>query len=485
MADIKSFIKTFGKLLPPGKYAELAAKEAAEAAAKAGKEFKPGELVRTVSPPRVEGVNPKFKEARLETLKQIAEENPTPENLRQLDEARKDLIGEIESAPKSVEEQAAASRLEEFVGSDKKKPEVLTRDQMRQKREFDKIKQEVDAAKEESDKTPIMSSDDLTKKAAIIAALTGGTLAASSLVPEKAEAGVRGSALARSNLLKKFEPLMDKWTSGFKGTSGGRELREVLSSQLELDPTGLAKQEALRRLAAKTEVRQNPITGEHEFKVYRGDSPEFISEKRYEKEPFSYTTDPKVAQEFADAYGGKAHETWLPSSKVGSIPSVMKEGKYLSSEKEVIGKPFSGPFSEYSKKPETLHQKITSRGQSSPEEIDDIIGELMSEGSQGKKAAAIAAAVGGAGLLGSEEAKASVPTVEDAVKKAQSKYGASEEEIGKSIQTAAETISPFSKLMTFLTPTQTVSEKQEKAELDRFKELKQRLQPELAQNILE
>lgn len=237
------------------------------------------------------------------------------------------------------------------------------------------------------------------KTAAAIAATTGAT----ALSPDEAEAGVFGSAAARRKILKETEKVMDAWTSGKKGASGGRELRDVLATQLDLDPTGAARKEALRRLTARTEVRKNPITGEHEFKVYRGDVKD-----RFGESSQSFTTDPSIAQEFADARGGNVKEVWLPASKVGSIPGLMKEGEFLSSEKEIISKPFKGESSPYIPKEETLHERISKRGtpKSLQEDPDDFISEMMSAGS-GKKAAGLAAA-GGAGVaaLSGKEAQA-------------------------------------------------------------------------------
>lgn len=169
------------KLLPPGKYAELAAKEAAQA-------WKPGELSRLVVPPRVSTVSPKFALDHLEQWQRIAKSEPSPENLRRLKEAELDLLGVLESRPYSSEEQAAEDRLNKILGPKEKQPEVLTKEQMREKRKLDEAAEETQKIEEDSDKTPLLNSN-LAKKTALIAALTGGGFAASSLTPEEAEAG--------------------------------------------------------------------------------------------------------------------------------------------------------------------------------------------------------------------------------------------------------------------------------------------------------
>lgn len=423
--------KKLMELLGPGKYAEKIAQETTEAAKKT---WKPGELVRTVEPPRVPDVDPKFAEEYLENLRRKASLNPTPENIKRFQEAELDLVGKLESKPRSVEEQEALRRLEEFTQPKEKKPSVLTKEEMRKKRELDKTKTDISTEKKPVDvlqetletrvkenPTPenIEVLENFRKKRAAgeypdlsrglkVAGLAGAIGTGMSLAPEEAEAGVKGSFAARKKLLETTEKAMDAWTSGKKGASGGRELREQLQSQLDLDPTGAAKKEALRRLTAKTEVRQNPITGEHEFKVYRGDVKD-----RFSESPQSFTTDPDVAQEFADAYGGTVKEVWLPASKVGSVPSVMKEGKYLSSEGEVIAKPFKAESTLYIPKKESLHQRISERGK--PAESTDLyegwpedVAEMARKSS---KAAAIGGAIG-AGALTAPSAQASEgPTV--------------------------------------------------------------------------
>lgn len=178
------------KLLPSGKRIERAAQEAAEVAQRP---WKPGEFSRVVTPPRVTSVDPAFARHHLEQVQNEARLNPTEENLKRLKEVELDLLGVLEYRPLSEEAQAAEKRLMDFVGSDKKKPRILTQKQMREKREMDKINQEIDAAKEQADKTQIMPSE-LAKKAAAIAALTGGGLAASSLIPEEAEASPLSAA---------------------------------------------------------------------------------------------------------------------------------------------------------------------------------------------------------------------------------------------------------------------------------------------------
>jgi len=321
---------------------------------------------------------------------------------------------------------------------------------------------------------------DISKKVAGIAGLTAGGVAASSLVPKEAEAGVAGSVAARKKLLKKTEKIMDAWTSGQKGPTGGRELREQLQNQLDLDPTGTAKKEALRRLAAKTDVRQNPVTGEHEFKVYRGGA----SSDRFKTSPQSFTTNPEVAQEFADAYGGNVHEVWLPASKVGSVPSVMKEGQYLGSEGEIIAKPFKAESSLYTPKEETLHERISKRGKPQSESTDlyegwpDDLVEEMKQNSSKKIAAGLGGTAIGAGMLaGSQSAQASEDLTrsqsdsskQKALESAQKKYGASDKEIAQSLQTAGEWLVPFSKLYNLIDPVSTVSDEEEMQELERIK----------------
>ena len=174
------------KLLPPGKYAELAAKEAAQA-------WKPGELSRLVVPPRVSSVSPKFSREFLEQWERIAKENPSPENIKLLNEIKKDLLGELESRPPSLKEQAAEDRLNKILGPEEKQPEVLTKEQMREKRKLDEAAEKTQKIEEDSDKTPLLNSD-LAKKAAVIAGLTGGGFAASSLTPEEAEASPETAA---------------------------------------------------------------------------------------------------------------------------------------------------------------------------------------------------------------------------------------------------------------------------------------------------
>lgn len=284
------------------------------------------------------------------------------------------------------------------------------------------------------------------KKAAGFAA---GSTAGLALDSDEAEAGVFGSAAARKKILEKTEKAMDAWTSGKKLASGGRELREQLQNQLDLDPTGAARKEALRRLAARTDVRQNPTTGEHEFKVYRGDAKD-----RAEEATQSFTTNPDVAQEFADAYGGQVRQSWLPASKVGSIPSIMKEGQYLSSEGEVIAKPFKAKSTPYTPKEETLHERISKRGASKEptEDTDDFISDMVSEG-KAKKVAGLTALAGGASALSSKEAKAA--------EIAQKYLGNLEEDkrtIAESLNTAGEFMAPFSKVYQLLSPTETAKE---------------------------
>lgn len=287
------------------------------------------------------------------------------------------------------------------------------------------------------------------KKAAAIATATAAGL---SLGSDEAEAGVKGSAAARKGILQKTEDLINAWTSGKKGTAGGRELRERLANQLDLDPTGTAKKEALRRLTAQTEVRQNPTTGEHEFKLYRGDVPG----EKFKTSSQSFTPDPNVAQEFADAYGGTVNEVWVPASKIGSIPSIMKPGQYLSSEKEVITKPFEAESKLYTPKEESLHQKISKRGiaESSAEDTDDYISKMISEGGIKKKAAA---GLGAAGLLGSEAQASQDKKISDIATR-QIANLPTKEEISQGLLSAAEAYVPFSKIKELIQPTEIAQE---------------------------
>ena len=174
------------KLLSPGKYAELAAKEASQA-------WKPGELSRLVTPPKVSSVSPKFSRELLEQWEQIVKNDPSPENIKRLDEIKKDLLGELESSPLSLEQRAAEDRLNEILKPKEKKSKVLTKEQMREKRKLDEATEETQKIKEDSDKTALLNSD-LAKTAAMITTLTGGGLAASSLIPEKAQASPETAA---------------------------------------------------------------------------------------------------------------------------------------------------------------------------------------------------------------------------------------------------------------------------------------------------
>jgi hypothetical protein len=406
------------------------------------------------------------------TAERIAEKSLSPQELRQYKEAAEALDKErqlqawlaMEKAPKDIIAQSKEAALA---------PQKAKLDEIRRARDLSgfenwaeggpttqQLKQlrqkEFELGKEEGvkdiDLNAYFQSLSPSKKAAALAAASTAGLALDS---EEAEAGFPGSVAARKKILEKTEKAMDAWTSGKKAAGGGRELREVLQGQLDLDPTGAAKNEALRRLAARTEVRQNPTTGEHEFKVYRGDVKD-----RAGKTAQSFTTNPDVAQEFADAYGGQVRETWLPASKVGSIPSIMKEGQYLSSEGEVIAKPFKAESALYTAKEPTLHQRISTRGTSkeAPEEADDFISEMLSEApSAKKKAAGIAAAAGlGSLTLSNQEAKAS-----EIAKKYLGNPEEERKKIAESLNTAGEFMSPFSKLYQLLSPTDIAPEGEE------------------------
>lgn len=233
-----------------------------------------------------------------------------------------------------------------------------------------------------------------------VAGLAAIGVGASALSPDEAEAGFPGSAAANKKISELMDRALENWIVYQR-----QKARETLQKQFELDPTGAAQKEALRRLSARTDVRKNPVTGEHEFKLYRGDT-----ENRFSGSPQSFTTDPNIAGEFAELYGGKVNEVWVPASSIGSIPGLLKQGKYLSSEKEVITKPFKAQSTPYVPKEPTLHERISKRGAKKlEEETDDYISEMLSEGS-GKKAAGLAAAGVGASALSSKEAKADEPT---------------------------------------------------------------------------
>lgn len=373
MSRASGISKFISKLLPPGEYAKAAQKAVVETDAE-----RLARLAKTH--PSIDKKTAAFDREKLRNLFETRmKDNPTPENKKILEDFYEQFYGikpnntTIETPRSKIipgkrkplqqkELDAFQETLETRVRENPTPENIEVLDNFRKKRE----------AKEYPDLSQALK----------VAGLAGAIGAGVSLMPEEAEAAFPGSVLARKNVLKQSEKAMDAWTSGKKAAGGGRELREVLQGQLDLDPTGAARKEALRRLAARTEVRQNPVTGEHEFKVYRGDAKDRAGETAQ-----SFTTNPDVAQEFADAYGGQVRETWLPASKVGSIPSIMKEGQYLSSEGEVIAKPFKAESSLYIPKEPSLHQRISARGVSkeAPEETDDFISEMLSEAPSTKK----------------------------------------------------------------------------------------------------
>jgi len=331
--------------------------------------------------------------------------------------------------------------------------------------------------------------------AAKVAGFAAAGLGLASLFPDESEAGVKGSAAARKILKEKtISPLLD-WVSGSEkaGIEKKWPMREALQNQLDLDPTGTAKKEALRRLSALTDVRQNPVTGEHEFKLYRGD-------KNLEKAkdvPLSFTTDPEIAGTFARNYGGDIYETWVPSSKVGSIPYLMddlsKIGQF-DKEREIITKPFEASSKKYDPKDanfiQALNRKISSEQPSSDfyksdkkyqqavakqnpklaialndkeleklyakgnqKEFNKKLSEALTAVKSGSKVAGIGGLMGAVDSLTPEEAKAA--------EIAQKYLGNPEEDrrvISEGLNTAGEFIAPFSKIYQILSPTETAKE---------------------------
>lgn len=75
------------------------------------------------------------------------------------------------------------------------------------------------------------------------------------------------------------------------------------------------KQKALHKLSGRTEIRRNPITGEREFKLYRGfagnstKDPNNITDK-----VLSFTPNKDIASEFGNLYSA-----WVPESKILNI----------------------------------------------------------------------------------------------------------------------------------------------------------------------
>jgi len=129
MANLKKVME----LLRPGKYAEQFAQEVVQ------KNWKPGQLTRMIEPPRVQNVDPSFALNHLKEWQETVKKDPSPENIRRLEDIERDLVGILESAPRrqSAEEAAATQRLESFAKSNK--PRVLTKEQMQEKRAKDQL----------------------------------------------------------------------------------------------------------------------------------------------------------------------------------------------------------------------------------------------------------------------------------------------------------------------------------------------------------
>lgn len=180
MANLKKVME----LLRPGKYAEQFAQEAAQ------KKWKPGQLTRMIEPPRAQNVDPSFALNHLKEWQEIVKKDPSPENIRRLRNVERDLVGILESAPRSAEEAAAMRHLESFAESDK--PRVLTKEQMRKKRAKDQLYKEINAEKEAADKTQLLEPS--FKKAAGI----GGAIGVGTLATPSAQAS-EGPAVSQSN----------------------------------------------------------------------------------------------------------------------------------------------------------------------------------------------------------------------------------------------------------------------------------------------
>ena len=323
------------KILPPGMYAKLFEKELAEKAAQEAAAWKPGELYRTVSEPKITDINPEFRDTYIENLKREAAAKPTPENQQRLQTAIDDLLPKLESAPKSPEELAAARRLEEFASESK--PKVLTREQMGQKRELDKIIEEINADKSSAEKTKLMEpSSEASTKILPVLGLTGAAALASSLDPDEAEAGVKGSLAPRKELADKFKKTINNWVIG-----GTNDQRNILSNMLDEDQTGLVRKEMLRRLSKEGKIQFNPEFNEHSIRLYRGDNEDFFNKGLYKTQSTSWTPDLGVANFFREG-AGNTYQTDLPISKIGAYLNSLPGERAFRKEKEVIVKPFEG-----------------------------------------------------------------------------------------------------------------------------------------------
>lgn len=337
--------KLIGELLPPGAYARLAEEEAEKLAAKKASEWKQGEPYRTIAEPKITDINPQFRDTYIENLKREAAAKPTPENQQRLQTAIDDLLPKLESAPKSPEEIAAMRRLEEFAPELGPKPKVLTREQMREKRELDKIIEEINADKGPAEKTKLMDpSSKTTTKILPVLGLTGAGALASSFSPDEAEAGVKGSLVPRKQLADKFKKTINGWVSG-----GRTSERDILSNILDEDQTGLVRKEMLRRLSKEGKIRFNPEFNEHSVRLYRGDNEDFFNKGLYKTQSTSWTPDISVADSFKHAIedssgniSGNIYQVDLPVSKIGAYLNSLPGNRGFRSEKEVIVKPFEG-----------------------------------------------------------------------------------------------------------------------------------------------
>lgn len=404
MADLKKLTKAISamlgkaseKLPPPGQIADQLAKEEAQA-------WKAGEFSRIVEPPRVTSVGRNFARYHLENLEAEARRNPTRENIQRLEEARLDLIGKVEYNPRPFTEemQAAIDRLEAFGGPKTVKdfeaelranPTIENLNKLEEARRSSAVSSESRPSfSEGSEKTKIMEPEapaessrlltpeelqdktqilepEVSKKPRIIPVkktdpkkllgLAGVAAGAGMLAGEdEAEAGVRGSAKALKGIRDLFGEQIQKWVS-----NGRTVNRKGLESVLDSDLTGAARKETLRRLAKEGKVIFNPETQEHEFLLFRGDTPDFLANQKFKKEPMSWTPDINVASGFDD----KLFQTRLPSSKVGAFFNVIPERNRFNKsafkhEKEVISKPFDNPVVPYLKPQPTFIEEINNR----------------------------------------------------------------------------------------------------------------------------
>lgn len=164
LVDLKQIQKALSELLPPGGYSKFLRPET------------DAELLNRLSKKYPAIINKKTAGEDRMKLRQVLEdrarEAPTKQNIQALEDFKKEFYGLKDSdvVEKSFEP----------------KSKILTKEQMREKRAADK-------AKIAADKTPVLSADDL-KRAASVAALAGGGMAASSLMPEEAEASPLSTA---------------------------------------------------------------------------------------------------------------------------------------------------------------------------------------------------------------------------------------------------------------------------------------------------